>query len=242
MNVCIIDDNELIADGIKRTIVNFSKDLEGVINCYTFYNVQNFNRWLSTNSVDVCFLDINLSNKDNDDEGLQLAKRLKQIDYHILIIFISGFDNYYVDMVQVEPFRFLSKPFEQEDVISVFKLAYERHFLQTHENVEYKYKCNGIIFSVNLNDVRYIYSLKRKVCMKTNDDVLEFYGKLDIVESEIFAISKNFLRIGKSYLVNIKYITGFNKNFVQIDNEELSMGGKRYKDAVIKRLEGEIVT
>lgn len=241
MNVCIIDDNKFIADGIKKTIINVSKELEETINCYVFYNTKDFNRWFSVNSVDICFLDVNLNNKANDAEGLQLAKRLKQIDYHTLIIFISGFNDYYVDMVQVEPFRFLHKPFEHKDVTSVFKLAYDRYFLQTHENAEYRYKYNGIIFSVDLKDVKYIYSLKRKICMKTNNDVLEFYGKLDNVENEILNLSKDFLRIGKSYLVNTKYVTSFNKCSIQIDNEEFNISEK-YKNVVVNSLEGKIIT
>ena len=78
--------------------------------------------------------------------------------------------------------------------------------------------------------------------MKTSyGETLEFYGKLDIVENEISDLSNNFLRIGKSYLVNTRYIKSFNKNFIKVDNEEFSIGLK-YRDRVIETLNNEIIT
>ena len=242
MNVCIVDDSKNVADAMKKVLLSYSKELKEKIECYTFYNSEDFNKWIDDNSVDICFLDINLKIEE-DAYGLKIAKRLKQINYRTLIIFISGFNDYYVDMVQFEPFRFLHKPFTFDEFITVFKLAYERYSLQNYESVcRYEFKYNGIVFSTDLNKVKYIYSLKRKICMKTSrGDILEFYGKLDKVESEILELSKNFLRIGKSYLVNIKYIKSFNKSFVQIDDEEFSIGAK-YKDNVLDVLDSKIIT
>lgn len=243
MNVCIIDDNRITADGMKQIIVSASKRIKENIECYAFYNSEDFEEWLNINIADICFLDINLGLKENTD-GLKIAKKLKQLNYNALIIFISGFNDYYVDMVQVEPFRFLHKPFTREEVIFVFELACERYsLLKNHEDIQkYQYKYNGIIFSVDLYKIKYIYSFKRKIYIQTSyGELLEFYGKLDNVEKEILELSNNFLRIGKSSLVNIKYVKSFNKNFVQIDNEEFSIGSK-YKDKVAKVLSHKIVT
>ena len=243
MNVCIIDDNKITADGMKQIIISTSKKVKENVDCYVFYNSEDFNEWLNTNVTDVCFLDINLDIEENAD-GLKLAKRLKQLNYNTLIIFISGYNDYYTDMVQVEPFRFLHKPFTKEEVIFAFQLACERYYLITnHEDIQkYQYKYNGIIFSEYLYKIKYIYSCKRKIYIQTSyGELLEFYGKLDNVEKEISELSNNFLRIGKSYLVNTKYVKSFNKNFVQIDNEEFSIGSK-YKDKVVKILSNKIIT
>lgn len=242
MNVCILDDIEVLADAIKKMVLCIPNDYKEETRCYTFYNSIDFCKWLDEgNIVDVCFLDIKLEGEKVN--GLDIAKRLKTINYRTLIIFISDYDIYYKDMVQVEPFRFLHKPFTSKEVISVFKLACERYFLQNTNIVQiYHYKYNGVIYSTELNKIKYIYSLKRKIFMKTSSgETLEFYGKLDIVENEISDISNNFLRIGKSYLVNTRYIKSFNKNFIKVDNEEFSIGLK-YRNRVIETLNNEIIT
>ena len=242
MNVCILDDIEVLADAMKKMVLCISNNYKEKIECYVFYKSKDFVEWLDEeNIVDICFLDIKLG--DEIVNGLDIAKRLKAINYRTLIIFISDYDVYYKDMVQVEPFRFLHKPFTKEEVISVFKLACGRYFLQNTNIAQiYQYKYNGVIYSTELNKIKCIYSLKRKIYMKTSyGETLEFYGKLDIVENEISDLSNNFLRIGKSYLVNTKYVKSFNKNFVQIDNEELSIGSK-YKDKVVKILSNKIIT
>lgn len=235
MKVCVIDDIKITADAIKKMILSASNDIKENVECDVFYDSDRFCEWLDNgNTVDICFLDINLGDKNVN--GLEIAKRLKSINYQTLIIFISDYNDYYVDMVQVEPFRFLHKPFTHREVIPIFKLAYERYRLQKYEHVcNYKYTYNGITFTADLNEVKYICSQKRKIYLYSENDIGEFYGKLDEVEKEITTLSDCFLRINKSYLVNIKYIENFGKNELILDNQVLTISPK-YKDAVMSKL------
>ena len=239
MNVCVIDDIEIIANDIKNVIEKNITNISDIY-IYVFYDMNSFYKWLDNkNTVDICFLDINLDGEENSD-GIKIAKRLKEIDYHTLIIFLSSYNDYYDKMVQVEPFRFLPKPFSAKKLIDMFNLAYERYTLQNKETCmcKYKFKYNGITFKVDLNEVEYMYSIKRKIYIKTIDNhIFEFYEKLDNVEKEISILSNDFLRISKSYLINKQFVETFNKNYVQINNEQFSIGGK-YKEVVIKTLIG----
>lgn len=237
MNICVVDDVIDIAKAVKEMINYATKDLKEDVKSFAFYNSNDFYNWLDeNNTVDICFLDIRLG-EDSDANGLQIAKRLKKLNYRTIIIFISDYDDYYMDLVQVEPFRFLHKPFTYKDFIPIFKSAFKRYYLQNQEDVcEYKFTFKGIVFKTDLNKIKYIYSEKRKICMKSiTHEEFEFYGKLDSIENEISLLSKNFLRISKSYLVNTNYVKSFNKNFVQVGDEELSMGTK-YKNVVIETL------
>lgn len=241
MKVCIVDDIKITVDSLMKMVesassdISISGDIKESIECNAFYNLNDFNKWLDVgNIVDICFLDINFGVKSEN--GLEVAKRLKNINYKTLIIFISDYNNYYMDMVQVEPFRFLHKPLTYEDVIPIFKLACERYFLQNSNRIcSYKYTYNGITFSVDLNEIKYICSQKRKIYLYSENDIGEFYGKLDNVEKEITTISDYFLRINKSYLVNTNYIENFGKNELVLDNQIFTISSK-YKDNVISKL------
>lgn len=71
-----------------------------------------------------------------------------------------------------------------------------------------------------VNDIFYFASEGRKTILFSNEGSDYFYKKLDEVEEVIQNKSCQFLRIHKSYLVNINYISGYSRNYVKLFNGE----------------------
>ena len=244
MRICIVDDNKMITDSLKVMLLK-NKEYKNIIKeeleidlCYSskdFYKLSN-----KTN-IDICFLDINLEEENTN--GLALARYIKRTNYRCLLIFISSFDDYYKDVVQVEPFRFLHKPFTIDELHYVFIEACKRLILEKKDKTSYLYKFtyNGIVHSADLTRIKYVYSLKRKIYLvdglneEENNNIKEFYGKLDLVEKEINNLVDFYIRINKSILVNKNYIERYGKNEVYIDDEKLSISPK-YKNNVYQKL------
>lgn len=219
MNICVIDDNIITAKCVCKMVVDSCTNLNlSMPNVNFFTSPSDFLKWFDYNSVvDACFLDIDLKHEVN---GLILAKRIKEINYHTLLIFMTSYDTYFTEMVQVEPFRFLSKPFQYQDFHRIFVDVYKRIILKQSENdCIYKFKNNGIIFSTNLKDVIYVSSYMRKIIMMDiRNQHMEFYGKLDQVERDIKSLTDKFVRINKSYLFNKDYIENIGKNTITVKN------------------------
>lgn len=243
MRISIVDDNKLITDGMKAMLLKcdtYKEIINEELEIDVCYSSKDFFQLPNKKDIDLCFLDINL--EEESINGLGLAKYIKKTNHRILLIFISSFDDYYCDMVQVEPFRFLHKPFMPEDLYRVFIEACERILLEKESKTSflYKYTYNGIIHSVDLSCIKYIYSLKRKIYLvrgfvDDEKEINEFYGKLDLVEKEINELVDFFIRINKSILVNKYYIESYGKNEIYIDNEKLSISPK-YKKEVWEKL------
>lgn len=217
MNISILDDNKIIVVCVKKMIEDSCINMKiSSPNILCFLSPNEFISNLEHNKdIDICFLDIDLKCEIN---GLLIARKIKEINYHTLLIFMTSYNNYLSEIVQVEPFRFLQKPFQYEDFYSVFVAAYKRISLKQFENeCLYRFKKNGIIFSTNLNDVIYISSYKRKIIMLTKaNQNIEFYEKLDNVETEIKSLTDIFIRINKSYLFNTRYIENIGKNSITV--------------------------
>lgn len=235
IKVCIIDDNRILADGIKAMLKTAENRFDVTLEIYTFYDSNSFLESSHHNNTDICFLDIDLGEIDTN--GLSLARYIKEANYHTLLIFMSGFDDYYHELVQVEPFRFLHKPITAPEIIEVFGKAYSRITMEEQNtSCIFKYSYNGLIFTVDLNTVVYLCSLKRKIYIHQEEyEVSEFYGKLDNVEKDIKTLTDCFLRINKSYLININFIENFGKNEVTIGDQVLTISPK-YKESVKNRL------
>lgn len=101
--------------------------------------------------------------------------------------------------------------------------------MRSNEQKYSHYWCHGslgIMYSrliwknLNLTDILYFESDKRKVHVVTEDEIFELYGKLNEIENSLKECKVSFLRVHQSYLVNYKHVKGQSYDFVVMDNEK----------------------
>ena len=165
------------------------------------------------------FIDIEMEQVD----GISAARKIRETDRSVLLIYISGYDKYLKELFEVEPFRFLSKPLDKEKFRRYFKEACHRI---GETEVFYQFKFNKEIQKVSLKDVVYFESRNRVVHIFFQDrSTAYFYGKLNNVEKELANSRKYFLRIHQSFLVNYDYITKMNffNITIRINEKEIEL-------------------
>lgn len=196
------------------------------------YNGSDLMQHCVNNKFDIIFLDIEIGNEN----GISYAKVIKNMNPKVLLIYISGYEKYYKDMVNAEPFRFISKKInlkemenEVKDSLIAAVSRLNRHDIWTFEFGKKRY-------CVQLEDIRYFYSVARTVHIK--GDIGEapsyFYGKIDDVEKEIKLISNEFLRINKSYLINMNHVESFGNDKVIVKNNEAIPVTRKYYEEYAK--------
>lgn len=81
---------------------------------------------------------------------------------------------------------------------------------------------------VPADDIYYIESNNRKIIVHMRDEVIECYGKIGELEQEL---QEDFFRIHKGYLVNMKYVEGYNRTEVRVKNGNILLLSKyKYQD------------
>lgn len=81
---------------------------------------------------------------------------------------------------------------------------------------------------VPADDIYYIESNNRKIIVHMRDEVIECYGKIGELEREL---EEDFFRIHKGYLVNMKYVEGYNRAEVRVKNGDILLLSKyKYQD------------
>lgn len=116
MNVIYVDDEPI-------QIKNFCLTVEGMKNIdslETFEKGQAALEWVKSHSVDVAFLDIEMPIIN----GIELAKKLKEINCNIRIIFVTAYEQYALDAFGVDAIGYLLKPYTSEDVEKELTKAY----------------------------------------------------------------------------------------------------------------------
>lgn len=205
LKIAICDDDLSFAGKIETLILQESQRMNLRVETEVFSDGKTLvNNVHAGRPYHIIFLDIKMKHMD----GLSAARHIRDLNEFVLLIFISGYDSYFQDLFEVEPFRFLFKPLDEQRFHRYFADACQRLNTATFF---YQYTFNKEIHKVYLKDIAYFESRKRIIYIFLKDgSSVHFYGKLNEVEKNLTDSKELFLRIHQSYLVNYSYITEMN--------------------------------
>lgn len=106
MKVLIIEDEQIAADNLEKQLKSIDSQIQ-VLN--KIESVRDSVSWLSHNSADLIFLDINLS------DGLCFSI-FEQVEVNIPVIFTTAYDQYALKAFKLYSIDYLLKPIELTDL------------------------------------------------------------------------------------------------------------------------------
>lgn len=160
---------------------------------------------------DLIYLDIEMKQMN----GVDTAKRLREFDDKLLLIFISAYDQYCKQLFEVEPFRFLDKPILTEQFNSFFLAAVKK--INTSKRMLSFYYQHSF-YQLPLNEIIYLESQRRLIIVHSTRGKYQFYNKLNELEKQIENNLCPFFRIHQSFLVNYRFIYKITYQTVELNN------------------------
>lgn len=228
IQIAICDDDMTTTSQIEEYIRQIEIEQHIQVQCRIFFDGKSFMQSVESGEVyDLIYLDVEMPLM----KGLDVAKKLREMEISSLIIYISNYETYCESMIETEPFRFLRKPINDVDLFRKYFMSAYKKLENRNEYYTYSYK--KIHHKININDIMYFESNNRKICIHTNGNQENntFYGQLDKVEKELGSKSCTFIRIHQSYLVNSTYINTVQHDAVILENkDELPISEKRQKE------------
>jgi len=179
---------------------------------------------LNDTECDLIFLDIEMP-IINGFELLDVLKNKPQI------IFVTGKTEYAFKAFDYDATDYLQKPITQERFNLGVEKALEYHrlkFENTASENEYIFiKSNLKKRKIFINTILWIEALGDYIKLVTSEESYVILSTMKAFEKEVEEYS--FLRIHKSYIVNLKKIKRFNSKFVEINNENLPLSRNKKK-------------
>ena len=180
---------------------------------------------------DILFLDIQMDGIN----GIEVAHEKRKKSKNTIIFFITGFTEYVSDVFVVDAFQFLQKPVRQELFDREFSRALSKHYAQ---NKSYPVDSKAKIINLKLQDIIYLEVLEREITIYTTSGKYSKKGKMD--EEEKALMPHGFVRIHRTYLVNMSYIAMIEKRKERTEGKviltnQLALGIGKGRQAEIMR-------
>ncbi len=171
---------------------------------------------------DVVFLDINMEEVD----GIRTAMEMRKFESATTIVLVTAFINYVLEGYKVGAVRYIMKDaleIQIEECMDAVlkKMQFRQIAFSFIEGEKVLYTDNLIYIESRRHKCIFSYMEKQMV-------TYQIYEKLDRIEEMLSGFG--FLRIHKSFLVNIKHVRKVSNYIVTFDSgEEFSVPRARYK-------------
>lgn len=239
IRIAICDDEDVICSQIENALLEICEEENIPVDIDVFCNGHELeNNIVPDNQYDLIFLDIQMARGD----GINAAKNIRKIDENVLIIFVSGYDKYMIELFQLDVFAFIRKPIDKNTLRDLFLKANKKI---GDSNIYFYYSCQRTEYKILCKDILYFESRGRQVQLYNRDGSTSvFYGKLSEVEKQLEKGKVPFLRIHQSYLVNYHWISSRSKTKINLaTGETLPISDERQKEfgrSYARLLGGEI--
>jgi len=216
---CLVVDDEPNA---HLVLENYIRRTEGLVIEGKAYHVDEAKALLEKQEFDLVFLDINMP----DLSGFELVL---SNEYHLPTILTTAYREHAIDAYEHGILDYLLKPFSFER----FTKAVDRY--RKGNNVEedkvqptfIALKVAGEMVNFSIPDIVYIQSWGNYVKLFTMTE--SFICSSTTREIELKLRGGVFMRIHKSYVVNIKYVESFDIDYVILTNQTYLPVGITYR-------------
>lgn len=215
---CIIVEDEKPAQEILKSFISKTDWLEltGV-----FDDGVSALDFLNKNDVDLIFLDIQIPSIN----GMDFLKILRNPPD---IIITTAYSEYAIGAFELEVMDYLKKPFSFErflkavNRINVHKQNPATFQTAIHNEQEFAFfNVNKTMTKVMFDDILYVESMREYIYVHTSKG--KIITKMSTHEIEKI-LGSNFLRIHRSFIVNISKVAAFNAEEIFVDTKNLPIG------------------
>lgn len=228
----ICDDNIAVGAEIEKYLLKYAstenfEDIEievflsGEDLCRTIRN--------DSNVLHLLFLDIELGDMDGISVGSILREEMK--NEVTQVVFISYTQEYAMQLFKVRPMDFLIKPITYNKIYDIMQI-YRNLFLGIKMFLKYKKGRNS--YQIAQSEIVCIKCEGKKICLVTNREEIEFYGKMADVSKQLDPVK--FWTIHKSFIINVDYVFSFGRDEIKMMNGDKLAVSKTYKKEVANKI------
>ena len=241
VKLLIVEDEMIIAANISLQLTEMGYEVTGIVprGEEALVHVRN-------NPPDIILLDINLK---GDLDGIETAREMQKTqNVPVIYLTANADDGHFNEAKDTHPYGFIAKPFKKLDLQRAIELTVSqiscRDSASTGTDLQKNetYILSDCIFvrhvntmvKVKIEDVMYIEA-ERNYC-RIFTDSKEYLVVMTLKDMDNKLPSKHFLRVHRSYIVNISRVKEVATTHLVISRKAIPIS-KSLKEVLLKRLQ-----
>lgn len=227
IQLAICDDNQNDLTHLKNMI---SSNQSLTIKIHEYINPQKCLKDIENGMHFDCFLLDILMNEDN---GIDIAHTLRNTHPKTPLFFITATPEFALQGYEVDALRYYLKPIDENRFMSDFVSMMK--FTEANKNAHLTINNHNGVTKINLDEIYYIESILRTITIHTKNQSYVLSGKIS--EFEMRLKDNDFIRVHKSFLVNLGAIHNIFKDTITMDNgEKILLSKHRSKETHMRFL------
>lgn len=225
LQVLIIDD-EPLAQEVLQTYLQKIPGLEVAATCGNALEAFGV---LNSRQVDLMLLDINMP----EITGMAFLRSLKNPPP---VIFTTAYSEFAADSYELDAIDYLVKPVAFDRFLKAIRKAQEAIRpavpvppAATDAGIMFV-RAEGRLVKIDLAQLWMVEGLKDYVILWTGSGRVVVHHTMKHLEEQL-TVRPQFLRVHKSYIINLRYVTEVDGNAIRIRDQSIAIGNT-YRDAV----------
>ena len=206
--IAIVDDSKIDAEFVQNILNSWAEQRQANIQAEVFPSAESFLfRYAEDKDWDIMLLDIEMGAMD----GVTMAKRVRQDNEAVQIVFITGYSDYIAEGYEVAALHYLMKPVNREKLLTVLDRALEK---RKQEERYLNLEAYGEMVRIPFYEIRYLDVRQNYVTVHAKAD---YTVKRTLGEFEK-ELDQRFCRVGRGIILNLKYIQRVTKTEVRLSD------------------------
>lgn len=229
LKIAICEDNPNDLSLLKEAILRYSIKYNYEFELFCHLNGDELLSAYDAEGVfNIIFMDIEMPGMD----GIEVSKKLRSIsDYYCNIVFISSYPKYMHKSFRVQPYDFITKPFDDDDLFATLNRLIDEFTKNYPTRLTIPTGTNKFI--VDISDLFYISTStddSNHLVFALKNNSITGKGSLNDWEKEAYAA--RLVRCHRSYIVNIQHIYSIDRTSITLDNGVTLPISRKYEKAV----------
>ncbi|MBO4990014.1 MAG: response regulator transcription factor [Clostridia bacterium] len=220
VRIAIVDDDKAYSDALEGYILQYAGEHNVECSVVKFEDGLDF---LEKNVCghDIIFLDVEMPYKD----GFKTAKKIREADSDVVIVFITNLAQYAIKGYEVEAMDYIVKPVSY----ARFKITFQKALSNAQRNqqerviVTEKYGKRRL----PIKTIYYIESFGHKLVYHTCSGEIETWDSMSETEQRLKEFG--FSRCNNSYLVNLRFVDRVEGDLIFLQDQTLKIGRLKRK-------------
>lgn len=218
IRIAVCDDDIEIAGELSITIEKVISEINEKAKIYTF--ISSHEMLESHIKFSLIFLDVEMPGLN----GIETAQKIREIDSHVQIVYVTNYHNYMRNAYRVHAFDYIQKPIEYESIHTVICDFLKTISLATNDVIEFTTEDSEKIL-LNANEIITISCGYRRRIVVVVTTESEYACKGTITDIYEILDEREFFMPHRSYIINMSNVKSFKRNdkIIMKDGDEIPL-------------------